>query len=304
MPDKDFLFFRVLKKDLVRKLQETYPEADQDISAWKGKEILLFQKDLEAQANGRISEKSFYTHFKSGNDKIPRIDVLDLLSQYAGHENWINYKRSKHKTFKTNKTIRWSLGAVFLVIVIMLLSVLIKPKSYSVSIIDAYSNKSIHPDQLKITQLYDDQSPKEIDDKDDTIFTFYTSNDEVKFIVSAPYFYEDTIVRKITHFQKHEIIRLFPNDYALIIHSLSTSENEDWNKRRVQLSSMISENAKIFQFSPSGNIVIEMYNKHEFINKLTIPVNSLKNIDIIDVRYENELISELRFVQEKGGINE
>lgn len=304
MPDKDFLFFNSLKKDLVKKVQETYPETGSDISSWKGKEIHLFQEDLEAQANGRISEKSFYTHFKSENSKLPRIDVLDLLSQYVGYDDWIAYIRSTQLKVNYRKYLRVGMAIAGSAIIVLLVSFLLQPKTYSISIVNAYSNRTVPAHQFKIIQLFDDQSPKEISGNGDSIFSLKTDNAEVKFIVEAPYFHKDTIIRKIGFLQQHEVVRLFPNDYALIIHSLSNSVDEDWNRRRAQLAEMISDNARIFQFSSAGNIAIEMYNKHEFINKLTIPVNSLRNIEIIDIRFENELISELRFIQEKGGTND
>jgi len=303
MADRDFLYFRSLKENLVKKLQESYPDAGIDISAWKGREIQLFQKDLEENVNGRISEKSFYTHFKTETDKIPRIDVLDLLCQYVGYENWVDFKNQNQQNTKTRKYIWIGLATGLMIIAAFIISIQLKPKTYSISVIDAYSNTTIKPDQLKITQLFDDQSPKEIDGIDDSIYTFVTNSSMVKFVVEAPYFHKDTVVRKISNFSEHENIRLFPNDYALIIHSLSRSENEDWARRRSQLSKMIADNARIIQVNVAGGIAIELYNKNEFINKLTIPVNSLKNIDIIDIKHDNELISELRFIQ-KGGNND
>ena len=33
--------------------------------------------------NGRISEKWFYTHIKSNSGKLPRIDMLNILSEYC-----------------------------------------------------------------------------------------------------------------------------------------------------------------------------------------------------------------------------
>lgn len=304
MPGKDFLIFSLLKEDLVRKLQETYPEIGNDISAWKGKEILFFQKDLEAHVKGRISEKSFYTHFKSDTDKLPRIDVLDLLCRYAGHESWMDFIRIHQRKSRSNKVIWIVTSAIVVIICAIVLSILFKPKTYSISVIDAYSKKHIHSDQLKVTQLFVDQSPKEIDGIDDSIFNFYTNNSEIKFIIKAPYFHDDTIVRKVNLFSAHENIKIFPNDYALIIHAVSKSENDDWVRRRAQLSNIISDNARIFQINSTEEVAVEMYNKHEFINKLTLPVSSLKNIDIIDIKYENDLISELRFTQEKGGLDD
>ena len=37
---------------------------------------------------GSISEKWFYTHIKHEQEKLPRIDVLNLLAEYVGFRNW------------------------------------------------------------------------------------------------------------------------------------------------------------------------------------------------------------------------
>lgn len=301
MSDKDFLYFRILKNALAKQFREKYPEIRENISDWKGKDILLFQQDLENSVSGRISEKSFYTHFKSETEKIPRIDVLNLLSEYVGHEDWLHFKKHHQHKVSTKNYSRIVLAIILVLLLFFGVSIILKPKTYTISVIDAYSNKYISPDQITITQLFDDQSPREIDEIDDSIFTLHTTTSEVKFIVEAPYFHKDTVMRKIRYFDNHENIRLFPNDYALIIHSLSRSEKEDWARRRLQLSTMIAENARIIQVNEIDRIAIEIYNKSEFINRLTLPVNSLKNIEIINIRHENDQISEMRFIQKKGG---
>ena len=73
--------FRALIEAVEARFQERYPAAA-PIREWKGRQILDFQEDLLEHANGRISEKWFYTHIKSGpREKLPRVDVLNLLSQ-------------------------------------------------------------------------------------------------------------------------------------------------------------------------------------------------------------------------------
>ena len=42
---------------------------------------------------------------------------------------------------------------------------------------------------------------------------------------------------------------------------------------------------------------MEIYNKNEFINKLTIPSGSLKDIEVIDTQYTDGKITYLRFRQ-------
>jgi hypothetical protein len=86
------ILFSLLKKEIAVNMMQSYPGIDPDISKWKGQEITDFQEDLRIKANGQISEKWFYTHIKGENSSMPRIDVLDLLSQYAGYINWQDFR--------------------------------------------------------------------------------------------------------------------------------------------------------------------------------------------------------------------
>ncbi|MCU7614213.1 hypothetical protein N0B16_07160 [Chryseobacterium sp. GMJ5] len=94
MTDLDLLHFEQLKKDVqAQYLKEHSPSYD-DISKWKGIDIIYFQEDLRKKAKGNISEKSFYTYFKSSPvTKLPRIDMLNLLSIYADYSSWYEFKK-------------------------------------------------------------------------------------------------------------------------------------------------------------------------------------------------------------------
>ncbi|MDR6159039.1 hypothetical protein QF023_002555 [Chryseobacterium sp. SLBN-27] len=94
MTDLDLLHFEQLKRDVqAQYLKEHTPSYD-DISRWKGIDIIYFQEDLRKKAKGNISEKSFYTYFKNSPvTKLPRIDMLNLLSIYAGYDSWYGFKK-------------------------------------------------------------------------------------------------------------------------------------------------------------------------------------------------------------------
>jgi len=94
LTDLDLLHFEQLKKDVQAEyLKESTPSYD-DISKWKGIDIIYFQEDLRKKAKGNISEKSFYTYFKTSPvTKLPRIDMLNLLSIYAGYDSWYDFKK-------------------------------------------------------------------------------------------------------------------------------------------------------------------------------------------------------------------
>ncbi|KYH06438.1 hypothetical protein REB14_14755 [Chryseobacterium sp. ES2] len=94
MTDLDLLHFEQLKKDVQGQYLKEYTPSQDDISKWKGIDIIYFQEDLRKKAKGNISEKSFYTYFKTSPvTKLPRIDMLNLLSIYAGYNSWYDFKK-------------------------------------------------------------------------------------------------------------------------------------------------------------------------------------------------------------------
>lgn len=94
MTDLDLLHFEQLKKEVQAQYLEEYTPSYDDISKWKGIDIIYFQEDLRKKAKANISEKSFYTYFKNSPvTKLPRIDMLNLLSIYAGYDSWYEFKK-------------------------------------------------------------------------------------------------------------------------------------------------------------------------------------------------------------------
>lgn len=96
MTDLDLLHFEQLKLEVQAEYLKNHHPSSDDISKWKGIDIIYFQEDLRKKAKGNISEKSFYTYFKSNpTTKLPRIDMLNLLAIYADYQSWYDFKK-KH----------------------------------------------------------------------------------------------------------------------------------------------------------------------------------------------------------------
>ncbi|QDP84857.1 hypothetical protein FNJ88_04550 [Chryseobacterium sp. SNU WT5] len=95
MSDLDLLHFEQLKNEVQTQYLENHTPSFEDISKWKGIDIIYFQEDLRKIAKGNISEKSFYTYFKNSPvTKLPRIDMLNILSIYAGYISWYDFKKN------------------------------------------------------------------------------------------------------------------------------------------------------------------------------------------------------------------
>lgn len=95
MTDLDLLHFEQLKKEVQDQYLKSHTPSQEDISRWKGIDIIYFQEDLRKIAKGNISEKSFYTYFKTSPVvRLPRIDMLNLLSVYSGYTSWYDFKKN------------------------------------------------------------------------------------------------------------------------------------------------------------------------------------------------------------------
>ena len=91
----DIEIFEILKKSIANRFLEENSAQSTNISNWKGQEITIFQEDLFNKTKSTVSEKWFYTYFKSDFKKLPRIDMLNLLSQYCGYKNWAHFLNQK-----------------------------------------------------------------------------------------------------------------------------------------------------------------------------------------------------------------
>ncbi len=95
MTDLDLLHFEQLKTEVQAEYLKNHHPSSDEISKWKGIDIIYFQEDLRKKAKGNISEKSFYTYFKNSNtSKLPRIDMLNLLAIYADYQSWYDFKKN------------------------------------------------------------------------------------------------------------------------------------------------------------------------------------------------------------------
>jgi len=92
MAGQEKIFFEQLKKEVTKTFLEDFPTLNPDISKWKGLDIIYFQEHLRQRVKGNVSEKWFYTYFKSSFEKLPRIDMLNLLAQYCGYKRgWTEF---------------------------------------------------------------------------------------------------------------------------------------------------------------------------------------------------------------------
>ena len=287
-------------------MQQTHAGISSNMMDWKGNDILVFQEDLRIKVNEHISEKWFYNHFKTFNDRLPRIDLLNILSRYAGYADWSEFKyKNRDKItlindYKGSNKIFYLLPAISLITFLMVWFI-IKMGSmatYRFCFVDKDSKEPIRNSSIEVDVLYDHESPIQQPCDSEGCFTIKTGEPKITFLVKAPYYYPDTITRILNKADKNEEIQLKLNDYALMIYYFSSSKVEDWKRRREQLGKIIADSAYIYQVSHKGTTGMELYNKSEFIDLLTMPSSGLKHIEILDMLYHDDKVTSIRFRQD------
>jgi hypothetical protein len=304
---EDKILFTLLKKEIVATMKQSYPGMNPEISDWKGQEITDFQEDLLIKVNGRLSEKWFYSHIKVSNQSLPRIDVLNMLSKYAGYSNWNDFRFKNSEQFpladklKNTNSIFYKMPLVVLVIMFLVFYKIINTQNYRFTFIDADTMEPIVNSNIQIDLLQKGESPINYRCEKDGSFVLRTDQSQIKMVIRSPYYLVDTVERILKKFNREEQIRLHADAYALMLSYFSSTDVKAWQKRREQLDKMISENALICQVpDPKEGNGIELFNKWEFIDKLTMPASSLRQIEILDSRYEDGRIAILRFKVKKN----
>ena len=285
-------------------MKNSYPGINPEISEWKGQEITDFQEDLLLKVNGRISEKWFYTHMKGVNMSLPRVDVLNILSQYAGYKNWDDFRFKNIKqvplseNFKsTNRIfIKVPMILVTTMILLFILYKIINTQNYSFTFFDADTGDAIVNSNIQGELLLENESPVSYTSDNGGIIALRTDLSKIKMAIKSPGYLNDTIVRILKKFNRIESVRLNVDPYTLMIQYFSQTNVKAWQKRREKLDSMINDGAMIYQVpDQEEGVGMELYNKQEFIDKLTMPASSLRQIEILDSRYSHGQIVILRF---------
>ena len=304
MQQNDQILFQILKKEIAAAMKISYPGMNPEISEWKGQEIIDFQEELLRKVNSRLSEKWFYTHIKSENQSLPRIDVLNMLSQYAGYLNWADFRHRNSDSVPFADTLKKPDSVPVKILLIFLLTIsllfilfkIINTQTYRFGFIDADSGEPIISSKIQADILLKDESPLYyVSDKNGNII-LKTDQSRIRMVVRAPYYMQDTIIRVLKKFNRSEKIGLKVDSYSLMIKYFSQTDVAGWQKRRDQLNRIISDEAMIFQFQDvKEGTGMELFNKQEFIDRLTMPASSLSKLEIIDSKYDHGQIVLLRF---------
>lgn len=293
MNSEEKYHFTHLKKAISRSFLKE-KSASENIEDWKGEEIAAFKVDLLEKQKSSISEKWFYTYIKNEPTKLPRIDILNLLSSYSGYENWLAFKEAFPYTQVKKDKKRFKLYALLLIPLFAVLYYFSNSKNeFEFCFIDEDKNESV-TGSLDIKIIQNNESPIYLKTDSLGCFSYTTTEKNIRFVVQSPYYKTDTVYRSISS-QVNNTIKLNTDDYTLMLHYYANGNVKDIKSRKKQLQNLIAKNAQIYQVFSKNN-GIEIYTKDEFINKLIVPTHSLKNMSILSKTYKEKKIVKLKFI--------
>jgi hypothetical protein len=308
MGGKDKYLFQLLKKEIVAKMRLSYPGISEDIAQWKGQDITDFQDELARTVKEQVSEKWFYIHMKADNDTLPRIDVLNFLSRFAGYRGWDDFRHSKRNDTSTKNIIskpsRYFIFLPLLTIVILVAFYFAykgySTREYTFCFFDSDSGERIENSHIEVNLLQDGEFSQSLLCNAEGCLSITTDMSSLTMKVRAPYYHTKTLTRNLKRSERDEEVMLRPNSYAMMIHHFSKSSMEERLQNRDQLEEMISDEAIIYFASDLDTSEVEMCTKGEFIDMLTGAAADPFHIEVLETKFRFGKISILRFRLVKG----
>ena len=320
----DMHTFYLLKQNILAKYREAFPFYSGSLQGFGNREIAQLIDLVEKDCHERVSEKWVYTHLKpEANQKLPRRDMLDIFCNWTGYGSWEEFvfvEKEQCSVFRQQKAAegseQYSVGggqvavtdsrsqkrkltvpitiAAFTIITGMLLAFGVFKGDMKVNIClkDKYTQKPVEADKVSLYML-DGSNKTKLTGKDNC-FMLALKNEKATVAIESAYYKADTLT--IESGSESLEFDLQPDDYAMMVRAYMNGNVADWKKRRQQLSDIISDDA-VIQEVMFDDIGVEFLNKQEYIDKVTTPGIVVKNMEVIEIKYDGGKIISLKFMQ-------
>ncbi|MBE9576748.1 hypothetical protein [Flavobacterium proteolyticum] len=293
--------FYKLKNDVLLTYQKQYPYFEGNWKTFSSQDIQNLIDLIAVQVKQTVSEKWIYTHLKvETNDKLPRKDMLDILSQLVGYSGWDEYVfKWKQEVVpivaqpKRNNKVVFSVGFIGLFLMgIFMYRYWNREEVQTIPVKNAFTEEQINSEEVKAVMIENDvETPIEIVDSKIQI----TAKESAKIVLKSPYYKDKTVVLGK---ENPNEINLQPDDYAMMLKGFMKSDIKDWETRKEQLQKILADDLEVLVML-KNDLGIEYFNKHEFSEKLIVPSVALKRMKVIDIQSnEKNEIKFIRIIQE------
>lgn len=293
--------FYKLKNDVLLTYQKQYPYFEGNWKTFSSHDIQNLIDLIAVQVKQTVSEKWIYTHLKvETNDKLPRKDMLDILSQLVGYSGWDEYVfKWKQEVVpnvvqpKRNYNVVFSLGFISLFLIgFFSYRYWNREEVQTIEVKNAFTEEQINSEEVKAVMIENNvETPIEIVDSKIQI----TTKDSAKIVLKSPYYKDKTIV---VGKENSNTISLQPDDYAMMLKGFMKSDIKDWETRKEQLQKILADDLEVLVML-KNDLGIEYFNKQEFSEKLIVPSVALKRMKVIDIQSnDKDEIKFIRIIQE------
>ncbi|WP_298119452.1 hypothetical protein [Flavobacterium sp.] len=302
--------FQELKQKVLLKYQEHHPFFQGTWKTFSSQDIQNLIGLIEEKCKQTISEKWIYMHLKpETNNKIPRKDMLNILSEFVGFSGWDEYsfEEKLFESVKSKEPIK-SKNRLWLTLLILIFAVVIvivfffrnedsKPKTIQLN--NEYTNEKVNAEEVKVFEVKDSVK-QELEIKEGKVQVSNNGNEKSKLVIQSP-FYEPKTVNLVMgepYSGPSQVVSLKPDDYAMMLKAFMLSDIKDWQTRKEQLNKILSDNLEVIVML-KDDLGAEYFNKSEFSQKLIVPTASLKKMKIVEIKNDaNDKIQFIRIKQE------
>jgi hypothetical protein len=300
--------FQELKDKVLLKYQEQYPFFQGTWKTFSSQDIQNLIGLIEVQCKQTISEKWIYTHLKpETNSKIPRKDMLNILSQFVGYSGWDEFTfEEKVVVSNASKEVTKSRKKFWFLLLILIFGIAIAlvffykkeaPKPKVIELNNEFTNEKVSSKEVKVFEVNDSVS-KPLEVKEGKV---QVSNEDkkTKLVIKSPFYKTKTVdLNANGEVSESNKIDLKPDDYAMMLKAFMSSDIKDWKTRKEQLDKILSNDLEVMVML-KDNLGAEYFNKTEFSQKLIIPTATLRKMKIIEIEKEtNQKIKFIRITQE------
>lgn len=298
---EELTVFHQLKNDVLLTYQKHYPFFKGNWKTFSSNDIQNLIDLISKEVKQSISEKWIYTHLKpEQNDKLPRKDMLDILSQFVGFSGWDEYVFTHKKevvavdenSIPTKKKYSLWLFLGLILLIAIGFYFIFKKENKTIEIQDSFTNETITNEVEAV--IVKDSTEIPVDIKEEAKIEI-SVKDSVKIKLKSPFYKEKTVVVNAEGNQK---IQLEPNDYAMILKGFMKADIKDWQTRKEQLNLILDENLEVLVML-KDNLGAEYFNKEEFAELVIVPSATLKKMKIVEIKSaDNQKINFIRIIQE------
>lgn len=294
--------FEKLKQKVLLKYQEHFPYFQGNWKNFSSQDIQNLIALIEENTKQNVSEKWIYTHLKpETNSKLPRKDMLDILSQFSGFSGWDEFQFKNREVVSEEKAVLPKkkgtkkfivFGILIALIIVVFLIYSNKKATQKFQLKNEFTQETIQAKDVKAYKIENNEriqipiknAEVEVEAKDEN----------TKIVVESPY-YNKQEIKVNSNSGKTEIL-LKPDDFAMMLKAFMKSDIKDWETRKIQLDKILSEDLEVIMML-KDNLGAEYFDKKEFSQKLIVPTESVKKMQILEIK--NDEKGKIEFIRLK-----